>query len=107
MVRAEWHTDLVVPVDDDPFAPSVEHVGAPIVLSADGERAELQRALAVSLVRENELAEQGRTCRIKDSAESICHACPLFDVTDPLCVIGREQETITTRLLVLHHGGRR
>jgi hypothetical protein len=109
MARAVWHTDVVVPeLEDDPFAPTdVRLVGVPIVLAAGGEAAALSRAVAASLVLENTLYEQGQSCKIKDSPESSCFACPLFDAADSLCELGREQETLATRLLVLHHGGRR
>jgi hypothetical protein len=108
-VRAVWHTPELVDVDEDPFAPTIEEVGTPIVLSAEGEEARLREELVTSLAAEGELEEQGVTCKIKDAQASSCHACPLYRSDDSplarLCAIGREQERLCTLMLVRAHGG--
>jgi hypothetical protein len=111
MLRADWHTAPVEPgAEEDPFAPtSVEAVGVPIVLSAEGPHAALNDALLRSLVVEGELDEQGVRCHIKDSPETSCYACPLYRTDDSplarLCAVGREQERAATMLLARRHGG--
>jgi hypothetical protein len=112
-VKAEWHTpELVAALDpDELFGPAerIEDVGTPIVLDAAGELAELQRELTETLTAENRLYGAGVTCKIKDSADTSCHACPLYRADGSphaeLCAIGRRQERICTAIVVHHHGG--
>lgn len=106
-VTASWHTTLAVPAFD-PFIPErIEDVGAPVLLTADGRQAELNRELLASVEQEVRLADSGHTCRIKGTHGTSCHACPLHDEQDPLCQIGRRQERLVTELRVRHLGGRR
>lgn len=110
-VRAVWHTPELVDVED-PFAPTrIEKVGTPIVLSAEGELAELNAELIDSIEAEARLYDQDVTCRIKDAGGSSCHACPLFRQDGSrlaeLCAIGRRQERLCTEILVRKHGGGR
>lgn len=107
-VRARWHSPVVVD-DDDVFDEQIEDVGTPIVLTAEGEEAELNAALVQSIRAEGELDEHGITCAIKNAQATSCHACPLFrddgSGKAELCAIGREQERICTLLMVRKHGG--
>jgi hypothetical protein len=114
-VRAVWHTELVLDEAGDPFAEPepkrIEDAGTPIALNADGERAQLQRALITSVTREGALDAQGVRCAIKNVGDASCHACPLYledgSLAAQLCAVGREQERLCTRIAVLQHGGRR
>lgn len=106
-VTASWHTTLAVPTTD-PFAvpERIEDVGVPIRLDAGGE-AELRGELLATVEREVELADRGINCKVKGTAGASCHACPLFDASDPLCQLGRMQERLVTELKVKYLGGRR
>jgi hypothetical protein len=112
-VKAEWHTPrLTAAIDVDAlFAPAerIEDVGTPIVLGAAGELAELQRELTDTLAAENRLYERGVECKVKASADTSCHACPLYRADgsplSELCAIGRRQEWICTAIVAKHHGG--
>ena len=112
-VKAEWHTpQLEAAIDpDDLFGPAerIEDVGTPIVLDAAGELAELHSGLTESLVAESRLYNAGVTCKIKDAADTSCHACPLYRTDDSpqaeLCAIGRRQERLCTAIVAHHHGG--
>lgn len=115
MVRAVWHTELVLDDEADPFAEPepqrIEDVGTPIVLSADGEEAQLHHRLVTTLTREGELDARGVRCAIKDVKDASCFACPLYrddgSLHAQLCAIGREQEQLCTTIAVLRHGGGR
>lgn len=111
-VKADWHTPDVALDDDGWDEPErIERVGTPIELNATGDRAELNRELLDTMEREQQLADQGVTCAIKDKRDSSCHACPLFsDDGSPdaeLCAIGRRQERLCTQIIVSARGGRR
>lgn len=106
-VRAVWHTPELAVVEEDIF--DVTAVGVPIVLAAAGEEATLNEALMRSVAIEAELDEQGVRCRVKDSPESSCYACPLYRADGSplaqLCAVGREQERASTLLLARRYGG--
>jgi hypothetical protein len=107
-VKANWHTPALADTGDPFEAPErIERVGTPIELRAG--RDELLAALSRTLAEEGRLADEGTTCAIKTVADASCHACPLYRDDDSplarLCAIGREQETICTRIAVLRHGG--
>lgn len=108
-VRAVWHAPVAVDEYDDVFGERIEEVGVPIVLSADGETAELCVELVTLVQREAQLDEDGVTCPIKDRPGSSCHACPLHRADGSrlaeLCWLGREQERLSTLILVHRHGG--
>jgi hypothetical protein len=107
-ITAAWHTSLVVPAADPFDVPvTIEDVGVPIVLSADGQEAELRAELCAAVEAEVDLAEHGVECKIKDGYGVSCFACPLFDPVDALCQLGREQQRIVTELQVVRRGGRR
>lgn len=103
-VRANWHLDLAVPDDDDPFADeSVQEVGQPIDLSED--TAKLHSSLAALLRREERLYGMGIRCALKqDRDDTVCSACPVARDHDPddrlgdLCQTGKEQERVLMRI---------
>jgi hypothetical protein len=109
-VRADWHTPALEGDGGDPFATPerIERVGTPIDLRATDDRAELTTALQQTIAREARLADEGVTCAIKDVADASCHACPLFradgSAMSRLCALGREQESLSTRIAVTFHG---
>jgi hypothetical protein len=105
-VKARWHVDLDqlgagVP---DLWAEEVEATGLPIDLTTTVAR--LTDELLKTGKKEGYLDSCGITCAIKDRPDTSCWACPLYagDVPDDprgsLCIVGREQERITTRLVV-------
>lgn len=105
-VKARWHVDLDqlgagVP---DLWAEEVEATGLPIDLTTTVAR--LSAELLKSGKHEGYLDSAGVTCEIKDRVDTSCWACPLYagDVPDDprgsLCIVGREQERISTRLAV-------
>lgn len=105
-VKAKWHVDLDllgagVP---DLWAEEVEATGLPIDLTTTVAR--LSAELLKSGKREGYLDRQGITCAIKDRVDTSCWACPLYagenqdDPRGSLCIVGREQERISTRLAV-------
>lgn len=116
-VQAVWHSELVVPDDDDdPFADPdeptrIEDVGTPIAIGSPGDEAQLHRELVLSLTAEGELDAQGVRCAIKNAHDASCHACPLYrddgSLDAQLCAIGRRQEQLCTQITVLRRGGRR
>lgn len=106
-IRADWHVEAAVSLDDepDPFSVPVEEVGKRIDLR--DPKAALELRLTELLRREGVLFGKGVTCPIKDRPDTTCHACPISraaDREDPhgvLCRLGREQEVAATELAVL------
>jgi hypothetical protein len=105
-VRADWHLDVAVTDDTDPFAdaPPVRQVGQPIDLSED--TAKLHASLAALLRREERLYGMGVRCALKQERDdTCCSACPVAkdgDTDDPLgdlCHTGKEQERVLMRLV--------
>lgn len=101
-IKANWHLPPVADADEDPFAAPIESVGVPIRLDAD--RAELNREFVALVRREQELANDGTRCAIKDADQTSCHVCPVAGRHGELCTIGRQQETALTLMAVLEHG---
>lgn len=104
-IKARWsETDVVVPVDDDPFQARVEQIGLPIVLTAPF--AQLNERLIELVQIEGRLFNRGVRCAVKDRDDTSCNACPLSaheSKTDPLgelCRCGREQELVATQMAV-------
>lgn len=112
-IRAVWHSELELADDDDPFGEPqrIEDVGTAITIGAEGEEAQLQRELVVSLLTEGVLDADGVRCAIKDARDTSCFACPLHrDDGSPaaqLCAVGRKQERLCTRIAVVRRGGQR
>lgn len=110
-VRAEWHTELRVPDLEDPLADQpadIRDVGVPIAMSPGSDDAPLKQRLLALVEDEVRLADAGVECRIKNSTDTSCHACPLFrDDGSPearLCAVGRETERVCTELQVIRFG---
>lgn len=104
--RADWHLDVALPDDSDPFAdaaPSVREVGQPIDLSQD--TAKLHASLEALLRRESRLYNMGIRCALKDRDDTCCSACPLAQDHDAesrlgdLCATGKEQERVLMRFV--------
>lgn len=104
-VKANWHVNLDVLSDGlaDLWADEVAETGLPIELGDDS--AKLSDKLERTVRQEAYLFNQGVTCQIKDREDTSCWACPVYrgDTDDPvgaLCLVGREQERLLTRLAV-------
>jgi hypothetical protein len=105
-VKARWHVDLdqLGSGIEDLWAEEVEATGLPIDLTTTVAR--LEADLLQNLRKEAYLDGCNVTCEIKDRVDTSCWACPLYagDVPDDprgsLCIVGREQERISTRLAV-------
>lgn len=102
--RARWTSqEIVVPDDDlDPFQHRVEQLGMPVVLH--DTYAELNDKLAGLVNDESMLYNAGIRCGVKERPDSTCLACPLSAHSDesspmrPLCLVGRAQEMVLTRM---------
>lgn len=109
MVKAQWHeTEAACPQalsGIDPFeTASLPRMGP---LTLDMEATDLQRRLSSLIKREGGLDHAGVTCRIKDSPETSCLACPLNQIGEgtakaALCSIGCEQERVITLMVAQH-----
>lgn len=104
-VKARWHVDLDQLGSEvvDLWAEEVEATGLPIDLKSN--YAKLSETLTGLLDKEAYLDSQGITCGIKDRQDTSCWACPLYrgETDDPvgsLCIVGREQERVLTRMAV-------
>jgi hypothetical protein len=103
VTRAQWFTETLV-IDDelDPFAAPIEEVGERVDLRDPQAADELR--LHELLRREGVLFANGVSCPIKDRPDTTCHACPVSRAHDKeaelgaLCRVGREQESVLTRL---------
>lgn len=104
-VKANWHVDLSVLTDGavDLWAEEVQETGLPIELEDDEAR--LNDKLRYTVKQEAFLFNNGITCGIKDREDTSCWACPVYrggtdDPLGALCLVGREQERLLTRLAV-------
>jgi hypothetical protein len=104
--RARWRTPgTEIPggdlLDGVPPPSTPASVGVPIGLRGKSDEEEMAEITGL-MNREDELASAGVTCRIKDSYDSCCLACPLSQHTNPqdtlsaLCRLGREQDRVLT-----------
>lgn len=121
-VRASWPTPeldpaVVAELERDPFAPApatgvyvepeavkappqpVEQVGTPIDLT--GDEATLNGRLVELVGEEGSLYNDGIECPIKERHDTSCHACPISGEFGRLCEVGREQEAVCTKLVVI------
>jgi hypothetical protein len=119
-VKATWHADVAVDVDDsDPFAdeaddaPSlpvrVSEVGVPIDLSGD-DGPKLSERLTENIQRQSALFNAGVDCDLRWNSAVTCHACPLYagekdSQHGELCRLAREEEVLSTLLVVQARGG--
>lgn len=106
-VTANWFADLR-DSDDDVFGPRVEDVGKPIDLL--GDEPKLNERLLGLLRQEDELAQAGTTCAVRDHADSTCSACPLrrtdpLDAVSALCTVGVTMERTLTAMAILRVPG--
>lgn len=103
MARVRWQAGVVLDPELDPFdltpAP-VRQVGVPVELDEDT----LFPRLAELLLAEQELDHEGVRCPIKPRSDTSCNACPIAGRYGELCKVGREQESVLTRLAVSHLG---
>lgn len=86
----------------DPFQAAQLPAMEPLTL--DMEVTDLQHRLNSLIKREGGLDHAGVTCRIKDSPETSCLACPLNQIGEgtakaALCSIGCEQERVITLMV--------
>lgn len=99
-VKAQWFVpDLASggdPFDDDEEPIDVTSAGVRIDLRDDPDT--LFARLSELLDAESRLYNAGRTCQIKDMADTCCHACPYQGVKGELCHVGLEQEQVLTRM---------
>jgi hypothetical protein len=113
-VKPSWHTVAVEVDDSDPFADDfslpvrVNEVGTPIELT--GETAKLSEALTVNVQHQSRLYHEGVDCDLRWNNSVTCLACPLYQGAQDtphghLCRLMREQETLTTLLVVRGRGG--
>lgn len=102
-VKCDWHVpNLDLPEDDDPF----DLRDAATVVDLTTDRDKLHQRLDKLLRVEASLDRGGVTCEIKDRADTACSACPLYrgatrERIAPLCRVGREEESILTKLAVI------
>ena len=106
--QANWFSNLTTAVDDDVFGPRVQDVGKPIDLQ---DAPKLNERLMALLQREQELAQAGTTCDVRDQNDSICSACPLrqtdpLEATTALCNVGVEMERTLTKIAIARVSGR-
>lgn len=108
VTRANWGATAIALPDvggASPFEMPVEEIGQRIDLSDPADRL---RTRLVELVRqEGRLDGTGVGCEIKGRPDTTCLACSLSEAGDGksrlgmLCRIGREQEVVSTELVVV------
>lgn len=113
-VKAQWHLAAMAELPkrtSDPFADD-EPVHVPTVgIRVDVTPGDtLDKRLADLIETESNLFKMGIQCEIKDCVGATCFACPLYagdnpaDPLAPLCLLGREQQTVLTLLAVRKRG---
>lgn len=104
--RAKWGLDRFQCPDDDPFDDPVDVAVAGTPIDLTDENRDLAQQL-VALHREEQ--QRGVVCQIKEMDGTTCGSCPIraqapaFPLSR-LCMIGVEQERLTTLLAARHHG---
>lgn len=107
-VRAKWPAPPVEIDTSDPFGPvpaRIEDVGVPIDL--DDEEDVLFRRLGALVGEEARLHNAGVSCPIKAKIDVSCSACPIAGRFGELCKVGRQQEEVCTRMVVIRELGER
>lgn len=106
-VKASWPAPPVEIDTSDPFGDvpaRVEDVGVEVDLRDEDE---LGARLSASLDDECRLHNAGVSCPIKNRPDTSCHACPIAGRYGELCAVGRLQEDLCTRMVVIELGERR
>lgn len=107
-VRAKWPAPPVEIDTSDPFdalPARIEDVGVPVDL-ADEEDV-LFRRLVGLVDDEARLHNAGVSCPIKQKSDVSCSACPAAGRFGELCSVGRQQEEVCTRMVVIRELGER
>lgn len=104
-MKAQW---FVPAVEDEPDTDPFLVEDAPTVIDVSTDEARIHTMLEETVRREARLDAIGVTCPIKDRAETSCFACPVYrgaseERIAPLCRLGREQETLLTKLAVIRY----
>lgn len=107
-VRAKWPAPPVEIDTSDPFdalPARIEDVGVEIDLRDEGDV--LFRRLGELVADEARLHNAGVSCPIKQKSDVSCSACPIAGRFGELCAVGREQESVCTRMVVVRELGER